>query len=100
MHSLRSEIEARFGSVHRFCRLHPALSRTTVYQVLSGSYGGDAELQMQRIQDAINGTSREKRIMATIKATACARCSVTGECNRCDDLFIAQAKAVLNLISS
>mgnify|MGYP000294842209 CR=1 FL=1 len=100
MHSLRSEIMSRFGSVHKFCRLHSALSRSTVYQILAGQYGGNVERQIQRIQDALNGAGREQRIMATIKATACARCSVTGKCDRCDDLFRAQAQAVLEIISS
>lgn len=100
MHSLRSEIKARFGSVHKFCRLHPGLSRATVYQILAGRYGGNVERQIQRIRDALNESSKEQRVMATIKETACGRCSVTGKCNRCDDLFRAQAKAVLNLLSS
>jgi len=99
MHNLRTDIETRFGSVHRFCRLHPFLNRSTVYMVLAGNYGGDIEQQTQRIRDALEGQNDEKRIMETIKATACARCSVSGKCNRCDDLFRAQAKAVTQLFS-
>lgn len=100
MQSLRSEIEARFGSVHRFCRLHPALSRTTVYQVLTGKYGGNTDRQVKRIRDVLNEIGNERQIMVTIKKTACARCNVKGDCNRCDDLFQAQAKAVSELFSS
>lgn len=99
MHSLRSEITARFGSVHRFCRLHPFLNRSTVYMVLAGKYGGDIERQTRRIRDALEGQDDEKRIMETIKATACARCNVPGKCSRCDDLFTAQAKAVMEIFS-
>ncbi|MGE4195414.1 MAG: hypothetical protein AB7E51_18675 [Pseudodesulfovibrio sp.] len=100
MHNLRADILARFGSVHRFCRQHPFLNRSTVYMVLAGKYGGNTKLQAQRIRDALNGKNNEKRIMETIKFTACGRCSVTGKCNRCDDLFSAQAKAVADLFSS
>ncbi|WP_338669754.1 hypothetical protein [Pseudodesulfovibrio methanolicus] len=99
MHNLRTDIEARFGSVHRFCRLHPFLNRATVYMVLAGKYGGNIERQTRRIRDALEGQDDEKRIMETIKTTACARCSVTGECSRCDALFTAQAKAVTQLFS-
>jgi len=100
MHSLKTEIEERFGTVHRFCRLHPSLNRTTVYEVLKGTYSGNRERQQQRILDALNGSGEEQRVMKTIKNTACARCNVKGECNRCDDLFRAQAKSVMALFSS
>jgi hypothetical protein len=100
MHNLRTDIETRFNSVHKFCRLHPSLNRSTVYQVLAGKYGGNTQRQAQRIRDALNGKNEEQRIMDTIKITACTRCSVTGKCNRCDDLFRAQAKSVMALFSS
>jgi len=100
MCSLLAEIEERYGTVHKFCRLHPDLNRSTVYQVLAGKYGGDVQKQIKRIQDAISDVSEEQKIMQTIKNTACARCSVTGQCDRCNTLFRAQARAVVQLFSS
>tara|TARA_Y100001954_G_scaffold239591_1_gene316142 strand:- start:12550 stop:12852 length:303 start_codon:yes stop_codon:yes gene_type:complete len=100
MHNLRTEIEERFGSVHKFCRLHPSLNRATVYQVLAGKYGGNIQRQLQRICDVLEENSDERRVMEAIKATACARCNVTSECHRCDKLFQEQAKAVTRLFSN
>lgn len=51
---LRRVIVARFASVHRFCRMHPELTRSTVYQALNGSYPGNVSRQLAVIRAALD----------------------------------------------
>jgi hypothetical protein len=51
------------------------------------------------MREALKERDDRRRIMETIKATVCARCGVTVQCGRCDDLFIALARAVTQFIS-
>jgi hypothetical protein len=97
--ALRREIEARFVTVHRFCRARPELNRSTVYMVLAGTYGGDRERQAKRIRAALDDApgGREERLFLVIKGAACARCTVPGRCARCDELFRAQARAAVEV---
>ncbi len=100
--ALREEIARRYGSVHKFCRRHRArLNRATVYMVLAGSYGGNAERQARRIRDVLTGARSERELaMQAIKDVACARCSVKARpCTRCDGMFQAQASAVMRILS-
>lgn len=52
---LRELVESNYASIHAFCRAHPELSRTTVYEVLSGRYIGDVEAQSLKIRAAVQG---------------------------------------------
>lgn len=52
---LRSEVLARYASVHAFCRAHPEVKRATVYLVLSGRYPGKWNEQAARIRTALAG---------------------------------------------
>ncbi|XPV77663.1 MAG: hypothetical protein ACNI27_07030 [Desulfovibrio sp.] len=98
---LQGRIVEEFGSVHRFCKLHPQLNRSTVYMVLNGRYGGNTARQVLRIEDALqNKSNSTELIFQAIKTVACKRCSVQGSCSRCDKLFQAQAKAVELIFSS
>jgi hypothetical protein len=94
---LRAEIESHFRSIHAFCRQRPTLNKATVYMVLAGTYPGNTPRQAERIRRALSGRDAETRIFEAIKRVACARCTVSGKCNRCDALFRAQAKAVLDV---
>ena len=100
MRNLRAEIESRFGTVHRFCKLRPSLNRATVYMILAGTYGGNRERQERRIMNALDGRDDAKAVMEAIKRVACDRCPHTGQCSRCDKLFEAQAKAAMDVFSS
>lgn len=100
--TLLQEIMARYVTVHRFCKQHRELNRSTVYMVLKGRYPGNAERQLERMRKALQGeVSTEERAYQAIRQTACARCSVTTQgCNRCDALFRDQARAVAAAITN
>jgi hypothetical protein len=92
----RREINARFGSIYKFCKA-TGLNRATVWMVLKGAYPGNVERQGGRILQAL-GKRREQveSIYEAIRGVACGRCSVinTARCNRCEGLFRAEAAAV------
>lgn len=100
--SLIQDITARYSTVHRFCKHHRELNRSTVYMVLKGRYHGNTERQLERMRQALNGeVSTEERAYQAIRKVACARCSVTTQgCRRCDSLFRDQARAVAAAISN
>jgi hypothetical protein len=98
MQDLKELIERQYVTVHRFCRRHQQLNRSTVYQVLRGNYPGNIEKQRERIMAALNGEDQELRVYEALKAVSCGRCSVTGSCDRCKALFQEQTKAVLQAI--
>ena len=52
-HELRQAVLAKFQSVHAFCRAHPELTRSAVYQALGGTYPGNASRQLTRIRAAL-----------------------------------------------
>lgn len=97
--TLREAIEERFTTLHRFCRLHPQLNRSTVYQVVGGYYNGNTERQEKRIRNVLQGTDEETLVFEAIKARACARCNVTGPCSRCDMTFRIAARAATEFFS-
>lgn len=99
---LKERIEARHGTVYRFCRKHRELNRATVYMVLRGRYGGNLTRQLRRIRAALDGeVSMEDRAFAAIRRAACARCATVrkDDCTRCNELFRAQARAVATSLS-
>lgn len=100
MYSLQTEVKQRFGTIHRFCKQHPELNRSTVYMMFAGTYGGNKERQEDRIRMALNGESDTTRTFQAIKGVACAKCAVRGECSRCDALFEDQAREVQKLFSN
>lgn len=53
---LKEEILARYVSIHAFCKAHPELSRGTVYQMVSGRYGGNFANQARKIRAALAGS--------------------------------------------
>lgn len=99
--ALRRRIEARYGSVHRFCKACPGLGRSTVYQVLAGRYPGNAGRQLGRLREALGEDPARRRAEAVyraIKETACRRCAAARNwqtCGRCDTLYREQAQAAL-----
>lgn len=96
------EIEARYATVHQFCKLHRELNRSTVYMVLKGRYPGNMERQIGRLQEALQGVvSIEEKAFQAIRQIACDRCVVTAqECCRCKKLFQDQARAVAAAITN
>ena len=96
---LRDKIQAKHGSIHAFCRrMAGQLNRSTVYMVCAGSYPGNGARQATRIEEALEtGETREGAIMKAIKKAACERCATPSPCGRCDELFWAQARAVVRI---
>lgn len=96
---LRADVERQYGTVYQFCRAN-GLPRGTTYQVLRGVYAGDMQRQLARIRAALDQQDQaEVLAMQALKRVACARCTRRGPCGRCDDLFRAQARAVMKTIS-
>lgn len=92
---LRAAIEARHGSVYRFCK-RSKLSKGIVYPLLNGRYPGKPEAQARRVREALGLVpTTEERIRAAIKAVACGRCEKPQPCHKCSRLFEAQARAVM-----
>lgn len=95
-------IVQKHGTVHAFCAAHDELNRTTVYQVLNGSYKGNVGRQLARIKLVLNGsasgaTSTPGELEEVIREAACSRCPLSHEatiCARCAPLFTQQAQAV------
>ena len=106
---LAAAIEQRFGTVHAFCLANPDLNRTTVYQVLKGTYAGNDSRQLGRIQAALEATAASQGDLPTLAAieeclreAACSRCPVENGplCRRCAPGFLLQAQAVHALLNS
>jgi hypothetical protein len=85
------------------------LNRTTVYQVLKGTYAGNDSRQLGRIQAALEESAAvtdDLPTLATIeeclREAACSRCPVENGplCRRCAPGFLLQAQAVLALLES
>lgn len=99
LEELRRRVAARFGSVHAFAKNRPAgLARSTVYQVLSGRYGGNVARQAERIRAALDGPS--EGFFEVLRRAACGLCRRkrrrARQCERCYELFRAQEKAIIS----
>lgn len=99
LEDLRHQVAVRFGTIHAFAKGRPGgLARSTVYQVLSGKYGGNAGRQLERIRAAL-GAPREG-IFDILKEVACRRCRKkrrrSKQCEKCFELWRAQEKAVID----
>lgn len=95
LEDLRRQVTARFGTIHAFAKKRPGgLARSTVYQVLSGKYGGDVERQVDRIRAALGENGQD--IFNLLKKVACARCRKkrrrSKQCERCFELWRAQER--------
>lgn len=99
--SLRSEIEDRFGTIHRFCKRYEGLlNRSTVYSVLAKNYSGNMENQTKRIRDVLDGVDDETGVFEAIKRELCQQCNVTHQCNTCDKTFKLAAKSATRYFSN
>lgn len=67
--------------------------------VLNGRYAGNMKRQAERIRAALDGRGdKERDVMEAIKGVACSKCAVKARpCGRCDNLFRAQARAVMQI---
>lgn len=84
---LKRVILARYKSIHAFCRQHPELKRSTVYQVLAGRYAGHSARQLAAIRAALDGTPPERRVDPPMTADQIAdavQAFKCGECRRLD----------------
>ena len=103
---LRVDILARHMSVYQFCRQHENLKRSTVYAVLAGRYGGDAEEQLARIREALDGPGPHPerptpgRIAEVLQHVKCLRCRPASrrKCQRCREKTEQEAQAVMKFL--
>ena len=104
--ALRREIEARHGTVYRFCR-DRKVSKGVVYWLLQGRYGGNVERQVARIRAALDGAADPDlfgRVQEALLQAACRRCGRSEQarkrwCPSCRTLAREQARAVADMIS-
>lgn len=101
--SLKEEILARYISVHAFCKAHPELSRGTVYQMVSGRYGGNYANQARRIRAALAEsvgtpqtaatTPEPGQIYEALQEIRCQNCRRLNrrECMACRDQTVREA---------
>lgn len=101
---LRTEVERRFGTIHRFCRA-TGLQRSTTYQVLGGRYPGNLVARLAAIRAALTGAEpqepvfppeqAEETIFQALGQVACARCKRPDgrKCRGCRNLWREQARA-------
>lgn len=101
---MHTEILRRFGSIHAFCKRHPQMGRSTVYQVIRGRYCGNAEKQTRRICRALEGKDRAEldaeALGKVLEREACAVCDAgKRRCRKmrpqCKGLWKRQAEAAL-----
>jgi hypothetical protein len=94
---VRRQVAVRFGSVHAFAKERPGgLARSTVYLVLSGSYSGNSQRQLERIRAALGEDGGG--IFDILKRVACRRCRKkrrrSRQCEKCFALWREQEKAI------
>lgn len=101
--SLKEEILARYISIHAFCKAHPELSRGTVYQMVSGRYGGNFANQASKIRAALaesggipqNATTMPDsgQIYEALQEIRCQNCRRLNrrECTVCRDQTVREA---------
>lgn len=83
-HELRQVVLAKYRSVHAFCKAHPELNRSTVYQVLSGRYAGNADRQQALIRATVREAQRPLAHVAPLpEAEALAEVLQASKCARC-----------------
>ena len=109
-HEIRAAILARYKSIHSFCRKHPELKRSTVYQVLAGKYAGHSVRQLAAIRAALDGCAPEEpknpivaaeQIADAVQAFKCGQCRrLEKQCAACRTQTIKEAKVVEQLVAS
>lgn len=99
--ALAGEIAAVYGTPYRFIK-STGIGRSTVYQVLAGTYPGDVARQVRRIRAALAGKGDlAVEVLRAIRRVHCGRCAVreTALCQRCAGLQDDLAAAVLDVFS-
>lgn len=96
---LKESILSHHSSIHAFCKKYKGtLSRSTVYQVVSGRYPGNPERHIDRIKDILEGklisTTLENDMLTALKTVACSRCKKKGRkaCKKCNAGMLKQIK--------
>ena len=97
--NLKKLIEERYGSVYRFVQIATGIPKSTIYSVVKGGYTGNIRKQTARIIDALENREVDDKVFVAIKGAACSRCTSKGDCDWCDEVFAAQTRAVLNILS-
>lgn len=97
LEDIRRQVAARFGTIHAFAKGRPGgLARSTIYLVLSGRYGGNADRQLDRIRATLGEPRAD--IFDVLKQVACRRCRKrrrkSRQCEKCFDLWREQEKAM------
>lgn len=108
-HELTRAVLARYASIHAFCRQHPELKRSTVYQVLAGKYAGHAGRQLAAIRAALDWTAPEERkvppltadqIADAVQAFKCGECRrLDKQCAACRTQTMREAEVVERLLA-
>jgi hypothetical protein len=98
---IRRLVAVRYGSIHAFAKGRPGgVARSTIYQVLSGKYGGNADRQLARITAALNAP--DDGVFEALKQVACRRCRKkrrrSRQCEKCFELWREQEKAVMDAL--
>ncbi|WP_457571840.1 hypothetical protein [Desulfovulcanus sp.] len=101
---LKRQIEAKYGSIYKFCRA-TGLARSMVYQLVRGKYPGNAERQTARVLAYLGKNKADfqiERVYQTLKTVACSRCpdrdNPGPRCRGCLALFREQAQAVVRIL--
>jgi len=95
------QIQETYGTPYKFIKA-TGIGKTTVYQVLAGTYPGDVQRQAKRIRVALAGKGDlAAEVKRAIVRVQCGRCVVkdTGFCRRCAGLFDELAAAVMDVFS-
>jgi hypothetical protein len=82
-HTLRQAVVARHGSIHAFCKRHPELTRSTVYQVMNDRYPGNVARQSAIIREALEGGPAGPARISVPSAQDMAGVIIAARCARC-----------------
>jgi hypothetical protein len=80
---LRQAVVARHGSIHAFCKRHPELTRSTVYQVMNDRYPGNVARQSAIIREALEGGPAGPARISVPSAQDMAGVIIAARCARC-----------------
>ncbi len=101
---IRADILRQYRSIHAFCRKHPEIGRSTVYQVLSGKYPGNRQEQIRRIRFVLDAAPDEAErspveaedVRRVLQDHKCAHCRILHNppCGDCRKQTAREAEAV------
>lgn len=93
---LRRLILRRHRSVHAFCKEHEEIKRSTLYQLLSGKYGGNVRRQVEKIRAQIEGrpeeTEEQRNVLNLDEACAVLQAAKCEHCRRLDKRFCRECR--------